>query len=139
MAPDGHPRVGIGVFVFKSREDRRFLLGLRKGSIGAGKSIFQLSSITFNNLIIGTWSLAGGHLEHGETFEQCSIREVAEETGIEIEDVRFLTAVESFFAEEDKHYVTIFMTAFAKQSQDGGVVEAQVGLILLYMSYSSLD
>lgn len=32
-------RVGVGVFVFKSRDDRRFSMGLRKGSISAGKSL----------------------------------------------------------------------------------------------------
>ena len=31
------PRVGVGVFVFRSRDDRRFVFGLRKGSHGAGK------------------------------------------------------------------------------------------------------
>ena len=35
------PRVGQGVFVFISSEDRRFLLGLRKGSIGAGGSPYM--------------------------------------------------------------------------------------------------
>lgn len=68
----------------------------------------------------GTWSLPGGHLEFGETFEQCAIREIAEETGLEIEDVRFLTATESMMKWQDRewHYVTIFMTAFAKGSTE---------------------
>ena len=30
------------------------------------------------------WVMPGGHLEHGETMEECVIREVREETGIEI-------------------------------------------------------
>lgn len=30
----------------------------------------------------GEWALPGGHLEMGESFEQCAVREVEEETGI---------------------------------------------------------
>jgi 8-oxo-dGTP diphosphatase len=56
------------------------------------------------------------------------VREVAEETGLEIEDVKFLTAVETMFAAEGKHYVTIFMTAVAKVDADGNIPDPQVGL-----------
>lgn len=77
--------------------------------------IVLLSSRT-DEFLSGTWSLPGGHLEKNETFDQCSIREIKEETDLEIEDVRFLTAVESFFQVEGKHYVTIFMTATVKHS-----------------------
>jgi len=31
------------------------------------------------------WVMPGGHVERGETMEECVIREVGEETGIEIE------------------------------------------------------
>ena len=65
-------------------------------------------------------------MEKNETFEQCSIREIKEETNLEIEDVRFLTTVESFFEVEEKHYVTIFMTAFVKKSDDGTIPEPTV-------------
>lgn len=58
---------------------------------------------------IGTWGLPGGHLEFGESFETCAAREVLEETGITLNDVRFLTAVNNIMPAEGKHYVTIFM------------------------------
>ena len=32
----------------------------------------------------GTWVLPGGHIDVGETFEECAVREILEETGIEI-------------------------------------------------------
>lgn len=35
MAPPG-PNVGLGVFVFRSANDRRFVFGRRKGSLGNG-------------------------------------------------------------------------------------------------------
>jgi 8-oxo-dGTP diphosphatase len=57
-------RVGIGVFVWK---DGKFLMGKRLGSHGSG-----------------TWSIPGGHLEFDETWQQCAVREVLEETGLKI-------------------------------------------------------
>jgi ADP-ribose pyrophosphatase YjhB (NUDIX family) len=59
----------------------------------------------------GTWALPGGHLEFSESLEQCAHRELLEETGINarIEDIKFLTAANTIFEKEQKHYVTIFM------------------------------
>jgi 8-oxo-dGTP diphosphatase len=58
------PRVGIGVIILKNG---RVLLGKRKSSHGTG-----------------TWHFPGGHLEFGESLEDCSRREVLEETGMKI-------------------------------------------------------
>ena len=44
-----------------------------------------------------------------------------EETGLQIENVQCLTTTESFFEAEDKHYVTIFMTATIKADANGDV------------------
>lgn len=66
----------------------------------------------------GTWALPGGHLEFGESFEICAEREVLEETGLKITDVHFLTAVNSVMEDENKHYVTIFMGAYAREKED---------------------
>jgi 8-oxo-dGTP diphosphatase len=51
----------------------------------------------------------GGHLEHGESFADCAKREALEETGLEIGNIRFLTATNDVM-EEGKHYVTVFVT-----------------------------
>jgi 8-oxo-dGTP diphosphatase len=51
----------------------------------------------------------GGHLEYGESFADCSKREVLEETGLEVGELKFLVATNDVM-EEGKHYVTVFMT-----------------------------
>lgn len=84
-----HPRVGIGVFVWK---DGKFLMGRRRGSHGHD-----------------TWSVPGGHLEFGESWETCAKREVKEETGMDIVNVRFFAATNDYFEDESKHYITIWV------------------------------
>lgn len=61
------PKVGIGVIV---RKEGKVLLGKRKNSHGAG-----------------SWAFPGGHLEYGESWEECARREVKEETGIAIKNM----------------------------------------------------
>jgi 8-oxo-dGTP diphosphatase len=82
-------RVGVGVFVFK---DGKFIMQQRQGAHGAG-----------------TWSLPGGHLEFGESFEETARREVKEETDLNITNVRFGAVTNDNFVDEDKHYVTVWM------------------------------
>ncbi len=76
----------------------------------------------------GTYALPGGHLDFGESFEQCAAREVKEETGLNVQDVRFLTATNTVFGDAGKHYVTIFLTAMVVVNIDGSVPEPQVRL-----------
>lgn len=82
-------RIGIGVFIFK---DGKFLMGKRRNAHGDG-----------------TWSIPGGHLEFGESFEDTAMREVMEETGLKINNVRFGAVTNDVFEAEDKHYVTIWV------------------------------
>ena len=90
------PKVGIGVLIFK---DGKVLLGKRKNSHGAGE-----------------YSGAGGHLEYMESFEQCAKREVLEETGMEIENVRFLCLF-NLKNYPPKHYVDIGVIADWKSGE----------------------
>jgi len=43
---------------------------------------------------VGRWTIPGGHVEPGETLEQCARREVHEETGLEIAIGRELGVVD---------------------------------------------
>ena len=87
------PRVGVAVFVLR---DGRFLLGRRRGAHGAGE-----------------WALPGGHLEFGESIEACARREVAEETGLTLADLRLGPYGNDHFVAEGRHYVTLFVLADA--------------------------
>lgn len=91
------PLVGIGVVV--SRRGK-ILLGRRRASHGAG-----------------CWSLPGGHLEFGETPQECARREVLEETGLTLTRVNVGPWVNSMFEHERKHYVTLFMLAEAPDGE----------------------
>ena len=80
------PRVGVAVIV---RKDGKVLLGKRKGSHGAGH-----------------WAAPGGHLEFGETIEQCASRELLEETGIKALSIQ-RGPYTSDMIDRAKHYVTL--------------------------------
>ena len=83
------PKVGVGVLII---QDSKILLGKRKNAHGAG-----------------TWAPPGGHLEFGESFEDCARREVLEETGLEVVSLRKYGFTNDVFTKENKHYVTVFM------------------------------
>ncbi len=57
----------------------------------------------------GTWSSPGGHLDFGETLEECAARETMEETGVVIKDISFLGITNDVFAADGKHYITVWM------------------------------
>lgn len=85
------PRVGVGVFIIKNGV---FLMGKRVGEHGKG-----------------SWSVPGGWLEYQESFEDAAKREVREETGVEIKDVRFAALTNNVFRNEDIHSLTVWMMA----------------------------
>ena len=93
------PKVGVGVFI---KKDGKFLLGKRKNSHGSGE-----------------WSLPGGHLEGGESFEDCCKRETLEETGVSIKNIEPLIFTNDLFPKEDLHYVTLFFMS----EYDSGTLE----------------
>ena len=85
------PKIGVGVIVIKNG---KILLGKRKNAHGEG-----------------CWGFPGGHLELNEEIEECAIREVNEEIGISIKNIRKATFTNDIFGKENKHYVTLFIVS----------------------------
>jgi 8-oxo-dGTP diphosphatase len=55
----------------------------------------------------GSWSVPGGHVEQGETLHEAIVREIAEETGLEVVVDRFLGWVERMGDEPEPFHVVI--------------------------------
>lgn len=81
----------MGVIVLKGN---KVLLGKRKNAHGDG-----------------TWNFPGGHLEFGESVEICAKREVLEETGMKIKNLKLGPFTNDIFKKDGKHYITLFVIA----------------------------
>lgn len=86
--------VGVGVFVINGS---KFLMGRRKSPHGHN-----------------SWSVPGGYVEYGESFEEAAKREVKEETGLTITEVQVVAVTNNIFRSEDKHTITIWLVSVLK-------------------------
>jgi len=89
------PKVGLGVLIFK---EGKVLLGKRKNAHGAGE-----------------YATPGGHVDFGETLEECARRELREETGLEIENLEVICV--SNILLWGKHYLDIGFRADWKSGE----------------------
>ncbi len=85
------PHVGLAVIIMR---DGTVLMGKRRGNHGGG-----------------TWSLPGGHLEYGETPEQGALREISEECGVCVKNLRRGPYTNDIHVHEGKHGITLFLLA----------------------------
>ncbi|MBP6060548.1 MAG: NUDIX domain-containing protein [Candidatus Pacebacteria bacterium] len=93
MEPFNRPRVGVGVIIVN--QDGQVLVGKRKGSFAQ------------------KWAFPGGSVEMGHTFEATAIREIKEETNLDILDPKVIAVVNGLetYKEEGKHYVSVILLA----------------------------
>ncbi len=99
------PIIGVGAVIIK---DGKILLEKRKNEPGKGK-----------------WSIPGGLVELGETIEQTAIREVKEETGLEVEKPEHIDVVDNVVRDEngEVQYHFVIIDCFVKLK--GGTLEAR--------------
>ena len=83
------PKVGVGVIIQNSAKE--ILIGKRKGSHAP------------------LFSIPGGHLESGESFEAAAIKEVFEETGLVIYNPKVICVTNNLrtYQNEGKHYISV--------------------------------
>src|SRR5512132_2586848 len=102
------PKVGVTIIT----KDDQVLLMKRKGVHGTG-----------------TWSTPGGHLDFGETPEQCAAREAKEEVGLDVADIRFRAVTNDVFVQQGKHYITIWMDGKSTSGEPTIAAENEVAEI----------
>jgi 8-oxo-dGTP diphosphatase len=87
--------VGFGVMILKNE---KILLGKRHDDPQKADSELHGE---------GTWTMPGGKIHFGETFEEATSRETLEETGIKIknEDLKIISVTNDIVP--DAHFVTI--------------------------------
>ena len=83
------PRVGLAAIAIR---EGRVLLGRRKGLVGDA-----------------TWGAPGGHLEYGESIEECASRELLEETGLIAKTLLRGPYTSDLIAPKNQHYITLFV------------------------------
>ncbi|OQS06376.1 ubiquitin thioesterase OTU1, partial [Thraustotheca clavata] len=115
------PRVGVGVLIYSPKHPNCVLIGVRKGSHGAGKL-----------------ALPGGHLEFGESWEECAIREVKEETNLDISKCTLAFTTNDVMEEYEKHYITIFMQTTISENQIPELMEPDKCEGWIWQDYASL-
>lgn len=93
MVQEVTKRPGVGVGVIVVNDKGHILVGKREGDHAPH------------------YSIPGGHLELGETFEQAAIREIKEETNLEIKNPMVVAVNNNLrtYREEGKHNITVFL------------------------------
>lgn len=85
------PRVGLGIVI--ENEKGQVLVGKRKSSHAP------------------YWSIPGGSLELGETFEQGAVREVLEEFGIRVANPQVIAVTNNLetYRSEGVHFISVIL------------------------------
>jgi 8-oxo-dGTP diphosphatase len=87
------PKIGVGVIIVNC--EGKILVGKRAGSHAQ------------------YYSIPGGHLELGETFEEAAVKEVKEETSLTILNPKVICVTNNLgtYEKEGKHYISVSLLA----------------------------
>ena len=106
--------------------------------------IYQGNRILLQNRVKKDWAgytLPGGHVEPGESFVDACIREMREETGLNVSNVK-LCGLKQFPSGEDRYIVFLFKTdTFAGQlrsSEEGHMEWVELDQLEQYNTVSDL-
>ncbi len=96
----------------KAKDDRRYP---KRPILGVGAVVFRRDGVLLvergREPLKGYWSLPGGVLEVGETLERAVVREVKEETGLDVVPVSVVEVFERLILDQcgrpEYHYVLI--------------------------------
>lgn len=80
------------------------------------------------------WVLPGGRLEYGETFFECAVREVREETGLDVEAEKIVFLSEAIAPDRTRHIVNVYVTA----KVTGGVMKLGDEAVLAAVEFHPL-
>jgi 8-oxo-dGTP diphosphatase len=83
-------KIGVGVLVWRGQQ---LLLGQR---IAKDQST--------------CWQFPGGHLEQGESVIECALREVSEETGLTVKNLRHFGFTDKTFRAGGHQYITLLVS-----------------------------
>lgn len=90
----------------------------------------------------GSWGLPGGLMEIGESLEETAIREVHEETGLEVTDLKLVNTFSGpqyQFTLENKDQIYVVTSLYKVISYKGSMnLESDETLDLKYFPYDSL-
>lgn len=112
------PLIGVGAVVFNAGGD---VLLIRRGKEPQ----------------YGRWMVPGGALEWGETLEEAAVREVREETGIEIEIETFVEIIEAITpGDSGFHYVIM---DYAAHERSGVLAAGSDALDAAWVSAEAQD
>lgn len=119
LYPD-QPIIGVGAVIICNG---KILLEKRKGEPGRGK-----------------WTIPGGLVELGESAEQTVMREVAEETNLEVEQPRLIDVVNNVTLDEDGRikYHFVIVDYFVK-FKGGKLKAADDAAELRWVTFSEVE
>ena len=91
------PGVGVTVLIFSNEKPNHVLMGKRLNKTGYGMYAFP-----------------GGHVEFGESFIKTAIREVKEETNLDIEMVELIKIINCINKKNNYHYIVPVIKGYSK-------------------------